>query len=211
MANVKIEDYQERRIELAGWPVNLTSYRMGREWHCKADNVSPGAALCRTTGETRDNASARQFSAPNNCWRAPSGTRSDNGGPRYRSLTVAARLDYGNDALGIALVVDAERIRGRSAVAAGGRSGDPLAGSSGPARRTRAEVAKEQRRVACEGWGAACWRSRIRTASGRAVSTRRNSAPLLTRCCFLAYGAAAGESRRARGRGRAARPRPVRR
>lgn len=56
MANVKIEDYQERRIELAGWPVNLTSYRMGREWHCKADNVSPGAALCRTTGETRDDA-----------------------------------------------------------------------------------------------------------------------------------------------------------
>jgi hypothetical protein len=56
MANARVEDYQERQIELAGWPVNLTSYRIGREWHCKADNVSPGAAVCRTTGETRDEA-----------------------------------------------------------------------------------------------------------------------------------------------------------
>jgi len=53
---MKAEEYQERRLELAGWPVNLASYRLGGEWHCKADNVSPGAGLCRTTGVTRDEA-----------------------------------------------------------------------------------------------------------------------------------------------------------
>jgi len=53
---VKAEEFQERRLELAGWPVNLSSYRMGEQWHSKADNVSPGAALCRTTGATREEA-----------------------------------------------------------------------------------------------------------------------------------------------------------
>jgi hypothetical protein len=53
---MRAEEFQERKLELAGWPVNLSSYRLGNEWHCKADNVSPGAALCRTTGATRDEA-----------------------------------------------------------------------------------------------------------------------------------------------------------
>ena len=47
------EEYKERKVEVAGWPVNLASYRLGIEWHCKADNVSPGAALARTTGASR--------------------------------------------------------------------------------------------------------------------------------------------------------------
>ena len=53
---MRAEEFQERKLELAGWPVNLSSYRLGAEWHCKADNVSPGAALCRTTGATREEA-----------------------------------------------------------------------------------------------------------------------------------------------------------
>jgi hypothetical protein len=53
---MKAEEYQERQLEVSGWPVNLTSYRLGTEWHCKADNVSPGAGLCRTTGATREEA-----------------------------------------------------------------------------------------------------------------------------------------------------------
>jgi hypothetical protein len=53
---MKVEEFQERRLELAGWPVNLASYRLGTEWHCRADNVSPGAGLCRTTGATREEA-----------------------------------------------------------------------------------------------------------------------------------------------------------
>jgi hypothetical protein len=54
--SMQAEEFQERKLELAGWPVNLTSYRLGEEWHAKADNVSPGAALCRTTGVTREEA-----------------------------------------------------------------------------------------------------------------------------------------------------------
>ncbi len=53
------EEYQERSVEIAGWPVNLASYRLGSEWHCKADNVSPGAALVRTTGATREEAESK--------------------------------------------------------------------------------------------------------------------------------------------------------
>ena len=39
--------------------MNLTSYRLDAEWHAKADNVSPGATLCRTTGGTREEAEAK--------------------------------------------------------------------------------------------------------------------------------------------------------
>ncbi len=53
---MKAEEYREQRLEVAGWPVNITSYRLGSEWHAKADNVSPGAALARTTGATREEA-----------------------------------------------------------------------------------------------------------------------------------------------------------
>jgi hypothetical protein len=53
---MKAEEYQERKLDVAGWHVNLTSYRLGPEWHCTADDVSPGANLARTTGATREEA-----------------------------------------------------------------------------------------------------------------------------------------------------------
>jgi hypothetical protein len=53
---MKVEHYAERRIEIDGWPVNLVSYQIGETFHCKADNVSPGARLARTTGVTREEA-----------------------------------------------------------------------------------------------------------------------------------------------------------
>jgi hypothetical protein len=53
---MKVENHSERRIEVGGWPVQLTSYKIGDTYHCKADNVSPGAALARTTGSTRQEA-----------------------------------------------------------------------------------------------------------------------------------------------------------
>jgi len=51
---VKAEEYQERKLAVAGWELNLSSYRVGAQWHSKADNVSPGASLCRATGATRE-------------------------------------------------------------------------------------------------------------------------------------------------------------
>jgi hypothetical protein len=53
---MKVEDYQERQLELEGWPVHLTSYRIGEVYHCTADNVSPGGNLARTRGATREEA-----------------------------------------------------------------------------------------------------------------------------------------------------------
>jgi hypothetical protein len=53
---VKVEEHQERKLEIEGWPVHLTSYRIGEVYHCTADNVSPGANLARTRGATREEA-----------------------------------------------------------------------------------------------------------------------------------------------------------
>lgn len=53
---MKVENFSERKLEIDGWPVNLTTYQIGDVYHCKADNVSPGAGLARTTGATREEA-----------------------------------------------------------------------------------------------------------------------------------------------------------
>jgi hypothetical protein len=50
------EDYNERQVDVEPWQVKLTSYKLGDVYHCKADNVSPGAALARSTGATREEA-----------------------------------------------------------------------------------------------------------------------------------------------------------
>ncbi len=53
---MKPEDYSERQVDVDGWSVNLTTYKLGEVYHSKADNVSPGASLARTTGTTREEA-----------------------------------------------------------------------------------------------------------------------------------------------------------
>jgi hypothetical protein len=53
---MKAEDFRERKVEVGGWQVNLASYKLGEIFHCRADNVSPGASLARTTGATREEA-----------------------------------------------------------------------------------------------------------------------------------------------------------
>jgi hypothetical protein len=55
----KVEEYGERKLALAGWEVHLTTYRLGNIYHCKADDVSPGAALARTSGATREEAESK--------------------------------------------------------------------------------------------------------------------------------------------------------
>ena len=56
---MRVEEYGERSLQLAGWDVHLTTYKLGEVYYCKADNVSPGAALARTIGATRDEAESR--------------------------------------------------------------------------------------------------------------------------------------------------------
>ena len=53
---MKAENFAERKIDVDGWPVNLASYQIGETFHCRADNVSPGAGLARTTGATLEEA-----------------------------------------------------------------------------------------------------------------------------------------------------------
>jgi hypothetical protein len=56
---VKPEHFAERKVDIDGWQVNLTTYKLGEKWHTKADNVSPGAALARVVADTREAAEER--------------------------------------------------------------------------------------------------------------------------------------------------------
>ena len=53
---MNVQNHSERRIEIGGWEVNLRTYQIGDTYHCKADNVSPGANIARSTGRTREEA-----------------------------------------------------------------------------------------------------------------------------------------------------------
>jgi hypothetical protein len=53
---MNVENHTERKLEIGGWEVNLRTYQIGDVYHCKADNVSPGATIARSTGVTREEA-----------------------------------------------------------------------------------------------------------------------------------------------------------
>ncbi len=53
------EDYTERTIDVEGWPVHLTTYKLEGKYHCKADNVSPGANLARVEADTKEEAESK--------------------------------------------------------------------------------------------------------------------------------------------------------
>jgi hypothetical protein len=59
---VNSEHFDERQIEIEGWPVKLTSYRVGKKYICQADNVSPGACLARFAAATGEEAEAQAIS-----------------------------------------------------------------------------------------------------------------------------------------------------
>ena len=49
---MKSEQYQEVKETIAGWPVKITSYKLGDKFYVTVDNVSPGAWICKTQGST---------------------------------------------------------------------------------------------------------------------------------------------------------------
>ena len=49
---MKPEQYREARDELAGWPVRITSYKLGGKYYVTVDNVSPGAWIAKAEGAT---------------------------------------------------------------------------------------------------------------------------------------------------------------
>ncbi len=65
---MKPREYSERQVEIEGWQVRLTSYKVGDVFYCQADNVSPGAWLARTTG---DGARRGGGEGARDCSRAP--------------------------------------------------------------------------------------------------------------------------------------------
>lgn len=62
MSTTKTANFQEKQIELNGWPVKLTSYKVGNKYVVQADNVSPGACLARFSAETPEEAEAQAIS-----------------------------------------------------------------------------------------------------------------------------------------------------
>jgi hypothetical protein len=58
----KVEGFKERQFEIDGWPVKLTSYKVGDKYVCQADNVSPGACLARFSEATPEAAEAQAIS-----------------------------------------------------------------------------------------------------------------------------------------------------
>lgn len=53
------QQFQELRTEIDGWPVKLTKYRIGENYVCQADNVSPGATLARVSAPTPEEAESQ--------------------------------------------------------------------------------------------------------------------------------------------------------
>ncbi|HYA96069.1 MAG TPA: hypothetical protein VEC95_07320 [Terriglobales bacterium] len=60
---MKPEAYEEKRLVAEGWPLRLTSYKLGEVFYCQADNVSPGATLVRETGASREEAEQKALEA----------------------------------------------------------------------------------------------------------------------------------------------------
>ncbi len=53
---VRAEGYRTRRAELAGWPVEITSYKAGPVYRCTIANLDPGATIARAEAGSRDEA-----------------------------------------------------------------------------------------------------------------------------------------------------------
>jgi len=55
----KVEEYSERKTELAGWPVNIVTYRLGEVYHTTIDNTDPGAWVVKAEGSSKADAEAK--------------------------------------------------------------------------------------------------------------------------------------------------------
>ncbi len=53
---MKAEEFSSMKLEVEGWPIRVTTYRIGEICYAKVDNVSPGALIARSTGATDEEA-----------------------------------------------------------------------------------------------------------------------------------------------------------
>ncbi len=55
----KPEEYSEQKTTLAGWPITITTYRLGATYHTTIDNTDPGAWVVKAQGTTKDEAETK--------------------------------------------------------------------------------------------------------------------------------------------------------
>lgn len=55
----KPEDYSERKTELAGWPVTITTYKLGATYRTTIDNTDPGAWVVKAEGASKQDAESK--------------------------------------------------------------------------------------------------------------------------------------------------------
>jgi hypothetical protein len=53
---MKAENYKKEKKELEGRMINITTYQIGERFYCHIDNVSPGATIARTEGDSLEEA-----------------------------------------------------------------------------------------------------------------------------------------------------------
>jgi len=56
---MKPEEYSERKLELAGWPVHLVTYRLGSTYHTSVENHDPGAWVVKAAGASKQDTEAK--------------------------------------------------------------------------------------------------------------------------------------------------------
>jgi hypothetical protein len=56
---MKPEEYSERKAELAGWPVNIVTYRLGSTYYTTVENNDPGAWVVKAEGQNKQEAEAK--------------------------------------------------------------------------------------------------------------------------------------------------------
>ena len=54
-----VEEYSERKSEIAGWPITIVTYRLGSTYHTTIDNTDPGAWVVKAEGTTKADAEAK--------------------------------------------------------------------------------------------------------------------------------------------------------
>ena len=55
----KPEDYSERTMTLAGWPIRIVTYRLGATYRTTIDNTDPGAWVVKAEGATKAEAEGK--------------------------------------------------------------------------------------------------------------------------------------------------------
>ena len=55
----KVEEYTQRKTQLAGWPITVVTYRLGAVYRPTIDNTDPGAWVVKAQGATKDEAETK--------------------------------------------------------------------------------------------------------------------------------------------------------